>query len=99
MTQSLLERLERAMHWFGKDHHDNCRIHRMDGNCTCGAEARSEIDKALIECVRALDKTGKVDAPSASDKIAWIVMLESICVLARESLAALDSALAKSEGK
>jgi regulator of replication initiation timing len=38
----------------------------------------------LVEC---LEKIGNVDHPSASDKTSYIVMLESICLLAREALA------------
>jgi hypothetical protein len=34
----------------------------------------------------ALERIGAIDMPSAADKTAWIVMLESVCLLARKTL-------------
>lgn len=40
--------------------------------------------------VEALTKIGKVDHPSISDKTSWIVILESVCALARRTLAEFE---------
>ncbi len=54
---------------------------------------------ALAEACEALESIGKVDHPSVADKTSWIVMTESICLLARKQTANITALVEKMESE
>lgn len=70
------------------NHAENCRIHRMDGNCNCGAMSEQELEDLMQNETNEADQIRLAPAPSS------LAEMERIHILATMDWAAGNKARA-----